>query len=206
MANLIPEVHATGTFVLAPPFDTQFNPQLLYTVVAVRQFAAIVDAGGNVFTDYYEPNGLTQTDYLNDVAQSAVIVTLRSGSGRYQHLPSSYIKSFPMSGGIPYATLVLGVALGPVPEQLDLTLLITRIKSEVSDTLGITDPEVQVAAVSPVSLKAQSDHIALEQARQQNIVLRPTDAAKIRDLEAQLQAVTAERNALAAYIEANPVP
>lgn len=206
MANLIPELNTSGTFEFESPFATQFVKEGIYTTVAIRRFADIVNAGGDVFKTHYEPFGIPETRYQQDSDAGVAIITLRSTSGRFQHVPSSYIKTFPIGGGIPYTAMVMGVNLGAIPDQLDLTLLTTRIQQLVQDTLGIPTPEVKLGAISPKTMVSQTQHADYEAARVQNIRERPTDAAKVVALESKVDQLTQENKALADYIQQHLPP
>lgn len=188
MANIVPQVHSSGIFKLASPFDTLLTPNVWYTCIAVRKLEEIRLKGIDPFKTYYQPKSIDSSKYEQDFKAGVSIVTLRSTSGDLKHVPSSYLLSFPSGNGYLYSVIGLGIKLGSLPVDLDLTDLENKLKEVVSDTLGVSS-EVKQVQLSPVTIVEKQNHLNYESARK----------AKIRDKSsnlAKLKALTTENEAL----------
>lgn len=203
--SLTPPVNASGIFTLASPFDTQLQPQVSYTCIAVRKFADIQKLGIDPFTVYYNPNGLTQDKFNIDASAGECIVTLRSNGGTFLYVPTSYITSYPNMGGIPYTVIVLGVNIGAIPNYVDLSVIKAKIASVVHDAFGVT-PQIQQAAISETKNLSIQDHTAAESARQAAITDNQTDYAKYLAANNALVAAQAQITVLENYIKTNLPP
>lgn len=193
MTQLIPSVGTRGLFSLKAPFDAKLLPDTAYEVMAVRTLDDLVSSSGVDPKElYYTPNGL-DAQYEQDLAAGVSIVSLAADS-EWIYVPSSYILSMPNQGGLPYTVLALAVMLGPVPDALDLSYLKSRISELVQGTIGITSPEVRTVALSSTTNVSQTEHAAIEAARQALITEADTDRAK-------LIAMTAQRDALATKVQ-----
>lgn len=200
--NLIPPIGASGLYKLIAPYNTMINTNISYTCMAVRKLSDIIAMGKDPFKTYYEPYGLTDTQYQNDLNSGVCIVSLQSNSGVWGYVPSSFIESYPQVNGVSYTSLALMVHLGALPDSLNLSYLTNTVKDIVTSVLGV-QPEVQTVATSPSSMISQDNHIAAETARQQQVASNTTTYAasqKNSDENAQLRARITQ---LEAYILEN---
>lgn len=181
MANIVPDIGVNGVFSLKEPFNNLLIKDIGYTCTAVRQLTDIIKAGGDPQALYYTPYNLDSTIYNADVKNNVCIVSLQSSKGGDTvYVPSSYVLSFPKTGGIPYTVTGLGISLGAIPDGLDLTYLKSRIQTVVKDTLGlVSDVEIKTLALSETTLVNQDSHNALETARKNNIADTQTDYSKL---------------------------
>lgn len=201
--SLIPEVGATGVYSLTAPFDTLLVANASYSCLAVRQLEDIIAAGGDPYQQYYAPQSISQDQYKSDLNERVCIVTLQASSGAVVYVPSSYIKSFPAKGGVPYTNLMLAVDLGAMPDYVDLTFLKQQIANLVKTTVGLTNVLIQTVVVSPTTNLSQADHTLAEAARLANITNTQTPEAQVIALTRQLQAAQLAYANLEAFVAAN---
>lgn len=186
MAQKTPPLHARGVYQLKAPWS--ISSSVLYECIAIRSFQDFKDKGEDVFKLFYEPKALTREVYEADRLGGANIITLISGSLPVIHVPDTYIDSFPIQGNVAYKSVVLSVALGPLPNSTDLTFLKNQVSGVVSDVIGVTS-EVKEHAVPNNDVITPDQATALETARQATISNRKSDYAKVLELQAQLSAV-----------------
>lgn len=204
MATL-PTIGAKGLYTLRAPFDTMLLNGVLYEPVEIRSLDAIIAAGLDPYTEYYEPKELTKEQYQADYEKGTYIISFRADSGNWAHVPSTYIDGSPDIGGVPYRSMLLVAYLAPVPDSLDLTFLQNRMKDLVFDTLGV-QAEIRPVIASPSSIISQTEHDALESARAAVIANNKTDYAKYLQAKAELDAARAKIAILEQYIVDNAPP
>lgn len=206
--NLIPTIGASGVWTLLPPFNALLTQSASYACLAIRKLEDIIAAGGDPYQQIYAPRegttpGSLQDQYDSDLANGICIVTLQSSSGATVLVPTSFIQSFPASGGVPYTNLIMGVDLGAMPDYVDLTFLKQQIANLVKTTVGLTQVEITTVVVSPTTHLSAADHQTAEAARQANITNTVTPEAKVIALTQQLQSLQQSYAALEAFIQAN---
>ena len=206
MANLIPQIGATGVYKLIAPFDSQLREGIPYTCVAVRRLNDFITNGRDPKSLYYDPyelpDSIWERDYLDP---DTCIVSLTNKSGQWIYVPSTFIVSYPDIGGIPYTVRILGINLGAIPDTLDLSNLITNVQNLVKDTVGIESVAKTVAA-SETKIISKEDADAIESAREDLITIEKTDRARIMELEALVQSQRTQIEALQDYIESELEP
>ena len=164
-----PEVGSYGKFSVKPPFDTVFDPNVIYQCQAVRSISDMVAGGDDPLGTIYEPAGLTKADFDLDVANGVSIVTLVAGGAKYLDIPNSYLESGPISTGKTYQSKAISVNLKSLPvDSVDLNALATSISNLVHNTIGIT-PVVDVLDTSPEVKVDDATHQANETTRLANI-------------------------------------
>ncbi len=182
-----PPLHAKGIYQLKAPWS--ISSTLLYECIAIRSFADFLEKGEDVFKTIYEPKGLSRAVYEADRAQGANIVTLVSGTQPVIHVPDTYIEAYPIQNTVAYKTVVLSVSLGPLPDTLDLSFLMSQVQGVVSDVIGVNS-QVKLHVLPSPDVITESQHQALETARQAAITNRKTDRARVLELQAQVAAMT----------------
>lgn len=201
MSNNIPQLGASGIYTLASPFDNQLRENVAYTCIAVRRLTDFTQVNRNPKILYYDANGLDSSIWERDSLDPEVcIITLVSKSGQWIYVPSSFITSFPDIGGIPYTVRLLGINLGAVPDNLDLSSLLTSVENIVRDTIGITSTCKTVAASDTKILSYQAHH-DIEVARLNLIEEDKTDRGIRLDRDETILALRAQITALEDYIE-----
>ena len=200
MANLIPQIGATGKYQLQTPFDAQIKENAVYTCIAVRRLGDFVSIGRDPKALYYDANELGDNAWERDSLDPDVcIVTLVSKAKQTIYVPTTYILSYPDLGGIPYTVRLLGINLGAIPDTMDLSNLITSIENLVKDTVGI-ESTAQTVAVSETKIISQEDHETIEDARLDLITVDKTDRATVLELQAIVQAQLTRIQELEQYI------
>lgn len=203
--NLIPPIGATGLYKLSNPFASIINTNISYTCMAVRKLSDVSAMGIDPFKVYYEPYGLTQQAYEEDLLNGICIISLQSNSGIWAYVPSSYLQGYPEVNGVPYASVALMVHLGALPDSLNLDYLKNKVKDDVQALLGV-QPNVQTVVTSARTLVSQDNHRAAEQARQNNIETNQTDYSSIVALQSANAELRAKIAQLEAYILAHEKP
>lgn len=196
-AYITPPLGSYGTYVLDEPFSSLLVPMVAYECISLRSIDEIIKHGIDPFALHYKPYGQTQEKYLADKANAVIIVTLRSSTGNYINVPNSYIKSYPLAGGIPYQVTGLVLDLGAIPTNMDLSPLMTKLADVTQGVIGIkpkpfpfvlsdkslvdknTDTANKAARAALIT-EVETDHSA--RLRLQNTVAAQAD--KIRELEA----------------------
>lgn len=162
--ELIPDINATGIFVLRPPFDALIPPQTKYSVKGVRKLSEVIASGVDPFSLYYLPNSISQADYEVDIGNDISVVSLCSEIGQWLYIPANYIVSYPDTNGVIYTSVILGVSLGSIANNALLDALKASIFNIVKDHLGVLS-EIKEVVVSPPSIIPFSQHVLIEQAR-----------------------------------------
>jgi hypothetical protein len=175
MALNVPPPGTRGLYSLKAPFTTV--PNQLYSCGAIRYFKDIQNQGIDIYEHYYQPKGLLQSDYTRDLAADVVIVSLISDSQAPIYVPSSYILSYPGLTSFNYQYVVLSLALGALPDTLDLTFLKNQLATAASAVIGVL-PTVFENVAASTGVVTPVQHDALEAARQAAVTNSTTDYAK----------------------------
>lgn len=197
--SLTPPLGAAGIYKLKAPYNTLLRENVSYRCSEIRRFNGVAEAGGRVFEDYYEPQGVGFTTYQRDAQANEAIISLVSDMDHWVYVPTSFIESYPNQGGIPYQGLVLGVPLGPVPTWMDLSAVQKKIKDVIHDSLGI-DVSPEYVQVTELEYLNQGDHDRLEAARAAKLGDGSTDNARYLKEKARADALAIQVQNLEAYI------
>lgn len=201
MKHLLPAIGAKGLYRLRAPYDRLLTVGVDYTCVAIRKLSDFdmnrEDPKAQYYDPYFDDTLVWDTDSLD--AQTC-IVSLVSDTNQFVYVPSNYILAYPNINGIPYTVKVVGANLGPLPDEMDLTILFNRIKDVIRDTIGI-QTEVLPVVISEMSLVSKEQHDTLLAARQALINETTTERARILELENQLVQLKEHNSALTTYIQ-----
>ena len=198
---LNPNIGASGLWSLVAPFDQLSSPGVSYSCVAVRLLADIIAAGSDPFTLYYQPQGLAQTDYQNDVAAGAAIVSLQATGGNWVHVPNTYISQMPNANNIPYRGIVLGVNLGALPDSLDLTYVKSQVSAAVQDAIGVAPSAVMSLAVTPKTLISPAEDASITASREALMGGNGTPTAQLVAARSQIATLQQQIAALSQFIQ-----
>lgn len=166
----------------------------------------IAAAGELIWERYYEPLGVSEEAYREDLANNACIVGLHAGTGEWVYVPSSFIVSAPDINGVLYSPVLLGVSLGPIPDTYQLDGLVSRIENVVEATLGIK-PTVKGVLISQPALIPYEEAERLENARQAAITDNESDYSKLQRALSDLSLTQSKLQQLEAWVKANlPTP
>lgn len=201
MARYTPPLKAKGIYTLSSPFPDVTTK--VYQCIAIRSFQDYLDLGQDLLAAVYTPNGLNQSDYDNDLAEGACIVTLTSDTDPMILVPDTYIQKYPDLEYVPYHTLVLSAALGPLPDSLSLELLKTQVAGIISDVIGVT-PVVNIHATGATGVVTVAQHAINEQTRNSAVSNRITDRAKLIAANALILSLQSHISSLEDAIINNP--
>lgn len=180
-----PSIYARGKYEVLAPFA--LVPDVSYTAIAIRSFRDVQAEGIDIFAAYYEPKGLDRAKYDTDRVNAVSLVTLAADEHPQVIIPTSYIKTVPLSVGTGFSRMVLAVDIGVLPDSLDLSYLNAEIKSLVSDLTGLTeDVEVKTYTAPVTGLLTPEQAEAFEQNRLAAIKGRATFYAHNKQLEEEL--------------------
>lgn len=178
-----PPLLTKGRYQLKMPW--QADNTKLYVCHAIRSFKDLYERQIDVFSEYYEPKGLTETEFDVDVEARANIVTLIADDDSIIYVPDTYIVSYPDMGNYQYSHMVLSTSMGPLPDYLDLEYLKGQISNLVSDVIGAS-AEVQEHRAPHTGVITPAHHESLEVARLAAIEARETDYARLQAAQVQL--------------------
>lgn len=119
-----PLVDSAGTFKLKAPFDKLVTPNSVYTCRSIRSINDYLALGDNVFEKFYEPFNIDLEIYQDDLKNNVKIASLQAGIGEWIYVPCSFISEAPSINGVKYVSLLLGVALGAIPDSMNLESII----------------------------------------------------------------------------------
>jgi hypothetical protein len=198
---LNPNVGASGLWSLVAPFDQLISSTAAYSCVAVRQFADIIARGSDPFTLYYQPRGLVQSDYQNDVAAGAAIVSLQATGSNWVHVPNTYISRMPNANNIAYRGIVLGVNLGALPDSLDLTYVKSQVSAAVQDAIGVAPGTVSSLAVTSKTLISPQEHASITASREALMGRNGTPTAQLVAARSQIVTLQQQISTLSQFIQ-----
>lgn len=208
MSRITPAIGASGIYEVITPYT--IRPATTYTCKAIRSFDDIYRLNEDVFALYYEPYGLTQSQFDADVVEGAVIVTLMANEIGLEvnpsdpktiiYVPDTYISKFPDGDAVPYSHVVLSASLGALPDYLDVTDTMNDIGNIISDKIGVT-PQVNIHKAPLSNVMTSSAHDAAEVARQAAVTNRNTIYTQYYELNNLYNSLLSQYNDLeASYI------
>lgn len=199
-ASIIPPLNCRGLYTFNSPWVSDLTR--VYVCTAIRRFSDLAAQGEDVFTLYYQPNGLTQTDYATDAALGAVIITLENDYSAPIYIPSTYIVSFPDMSAVSYNHVVVSISLGALYDGIALDFLTQQLAQDCTAVIGVT-PTVLVNTAPLKSAVTPEEHQVIEAARNAAITNRTTDAQRIVSLQQQLDSAQATISAWQSIADSN---
>lgn len=200
--SFVPSIGMSGVFELRTPYAGLVTPKALYTVRSLRTINDVLAAGEKPFEAYYQSVGLDKIAYERDFKLNTIIVGLQAGTGEWIYVPQTYVARAPNTSGVRYATIVLGVNLGPIPDAFNLE----AVKAEVSDVivknLGVV-PEIKGTMPGQPSIITQDQHEQLERARVAKKTQFAPTSVRVTQLEAELSVANRKIRELEAWIVEN---
>lgn len=162
---ILPTIGSSGYFRLKAPLSTLIIENEVYTCRAIRTLNDYLANNEDPLTDVYKNYGLSDAEYQTDIASNASIVSLQSDSGHWLYIPARYIDSYPLTNGIPYRTVMIGISLPSLPVDKDISYVGTDLTNLIKDRLGVTPVIKQVETSRPVLVdKATHDQLTAERA------------------------------------------
>lgn len=203
---LIPNLGATGAITLKDPFAGLCAANVPYKVSSVRTMQDIVANGADPYNTYYAPYSISEEKFAQDVKDGVVIISLLSPTGETVSVPNSYLANLPVATGIPYATMLVGINLGPLPLDLNLAYFMTVVQNAARDLLGVENADIKVGKATSTTYLSIADSTAIETARKAVMDTVVTDAAKLYASEQARLALQQKNADLEAFILKNVKP
>lgn len=183
--NLVPSVGTKGRYVLKPPFDAAMVPNKLYKLDADRTFDEIDTFGTNIYTQFYLPYSIPESQVSADRTAGARIITLMTDAAPPLYVPTTFVQSYPDLNYKPYNQYTAVLSFGPMAEDTLFEPTIQAMKNTVSEFLGV-EPEIHIAFTPLSDVITPEQHDALEATRQAAISNRSTDYARLYESQAQV--------------------
>lgn len=204
MATIVPTVGSSGYFQLKVPFDSLILNKEHYTCQAVRKISDYLANNETPLDDIYLANGLTEVQYSQDLEDDVYIVSLQANTGHWVYVPSAYITQFPSVNGIPYRSVMIGVALPPIPADKDISNVTASITNLITDTLGVAC-QIKIVETSKVVLVDSDQHTLTESQRQAAAAGSGTDRSRYTEQLTINAALRQKISILESYIEENNI-
>lgn len=198
--QFLPSIGMTGTYTLKSPFSGLIQVNTQYTCTAIESLSGYIARGNDAYTNIYEANGATETDYESDLEAGAYLVTITSGTGDVVVFPSTSLSTVPDSNGTVYRNQVLALSLSALPDGIDLSSLKTQISDLVLNTLGVSST-IYVASVGSSTVLTTEQSTALEAARAAKMQTHQSPLYRNSVLETQNAALLQKVSELEAYIK-----
>lgn len=183
---VLPSIGSSGLFKIAAPFNATIRPDEKYTVKAIRTISELESNGIDVKKTRYIDNGLTESNYNDDLLVDMHIVTMQSGYGQWYEVPARYIEKFPRIDGVAYTRRNIVVQIPFVEKGTDYTLLMDDIKQVAMDHIGAEVGVAQVEVSTSIILSEQ-EHAVKKAQRKLNKNLNPSQLAINKELRSQNQ-------------------
>lgn len=187
--GLVPNIGSRGKYILKSPWEA--NTDLIYRcerISSILDFKLSEEI--DVLKDIYLDKGLTKEDYENAIKDNIKIVTLKSGSKYRIDVPDNYIEKFPDKGFVPYQQQIISINLGLLPNDINLTDTVEKIKELIGGTLNVK--------VNPLIHKYESErfidwatHVEMEKTRESGVKDSITNWERIKKLEEENTALSA---------------
>lgn len=154
---IVPKVGSKGRFEFKPPFNKPETLKTEYTVYSIRSLKELKDSGEQPYEMIYSPNGLTETDFKDDLNNNIPVLCLVNSGGDYLYIPADMVKSLPDISGVKYQEIILAISLGYIPVNTNLDVTKDTIVNTVYDTFGVTSTIEEVKG-SGITLIDEVEH------------------------------------------------
>jgi len=163
---ITPPENTQGSFVTNTPFELPLD--VVYRLEAIRTFPELRRANVDIYSEYYEPAGLSRQDYLDDADLEASILTFKSTDGEVRYIPNTFVVSYPGQSAVDYRRNVIVLDCALVPSYIDVTKLSEDLGNLATSMLGVVVvPEV--TTLSYEGTVTEEDHVRMEALRKRTI-------------------------------------
>lgn len=197
---ILPTIGSSGFFELKAPFDKYVTVTERYTCKGIRSLSEYLANNEDPKADVYTKYGLADSEFNSDIVVDMHIVSLQSEKGYWLYVPANYILKYPITNGIPYRTIAIGVSLPSLPVAIELGYVETSISNVIKDMLGVT-PVIKTVETSRVALVTKEKHDLTTSARLLVSGGRVTDRARYNVLMVNYQSALDKIAALEKYIK-----
>ena len=219
--NYVPEVGLRGHYKLLPPFNTlvdgiqvpsgnaplnaRTTDTILMTCKSVEKISVYIGNGVDIYSELYEPFGLTENDFAKDQKEDVNIITLWSDGGVIVKFPGRYLASYPNTNGVGYLVNHIHVILPAFPHNFDFSQVLTDIQTKIQSRLGIPKAKVKLVRASEIQMVDEEVHLATK-AKRKNDSEALTPELEVIRLNQLVSDLERERDDLLEYIENNIPP
>lgn len=151
------EVGDEAAFNFLPPYDTLLSNKTYFIVKSVSLLQSLVDKGLNPKENIYELNQAAG-DYDIDIVDNIHIVEMSIGAKDY-YVPINKIVAKNNVPQVAYSERMIGIKLGFIPDDEDLTLVVADINLFIKNRLGI-QAKVGDAVVTGKVVIEEPEHLA----------------------------------------------
>lgn len=189
--NLIPSINTGGSFEAIAPFNSVVIPSKFYTVEAIRTIQEMEALKLDLYALVFAPVGVSPEDFQTVLSRArseqSVIVSLVDRDGIPVCVPTTYLKSFPLTDGHVYERMCLVVDLGSCSSAVkdEIAQAQQHIKEYIASTIGITK-EVKLGTIPGRSYTSAQQHASFEATRKLAKEDLINDVTKNKDLQTQL--------------------
>ena len=203
--EIVPPVGMAGLYSLKAPYTALVRAQIEYSCTAVTSLMGAIAAGEDPLNDIYLANGDTEENFDTDLSLNRCLITLQSSLGDTVVFPSSAMNGLPSADGVRYVSAVLGISLSALPEDFDLTQLKADISDLVFENIGVRST-VYASTIGGTMILPHDTHEGIEAAREANVVIQPSNLARVRQLQIEKTALQAQLAQLESWVIANLPP
>jgi hypothetical protein len=189
----------TGLYTLKTPYSSLILSTTQYTCIAIQSLSGAISSNTDPFTNVYQANGATQSEFDLDLKNDAYLITISSGDGDLVVFPSSALVSVPITDGVIYRNLVLSLSLSAISDEADLTVFQQQMKDLALHSLGINS-SVYITQVGAMTVLTRTNSDALEAARLVNAITPESELYNNHVLTQQNTALLQKVASLEAYI------
>jgi hypothetical protein len=159
--RITPRVGVAGLYEVRMPWQLQVDA--IYECIADRAMVDLIDRGTDILKLVYEPVGLGESQYADDVNEGASIISLMSrtdSSAPVIHIPDTYIVSYPNMDISNYNRIIVSIDLGALPINTDVTSMLLYLKEATKDVIGVeSEPNVHRGPASGSITFAQHEEL-----------------------------------------------
>ena len=171
-----------GKVVFKAPFDS-YNSDKEWTVVANDTIPHLISFGINILQDVYEKQGLTETDYGNDIIEGVNIIGVADDGQFLLYVPMNRIELDETEHPYEYVEQVLTLALPPLPVGYNLTELMNDLKTVVKEKIGYEVNAESVFLSGKTMVNAVDHNIMLEKLNLPTIEKRGYKTKYLQEVE-----------------------
>lgn len=186
MDYFTPSIGQAGVYRVAAPFDKILKPNVSYTCRSIRSITECLENGESTYSSVYEPNGLTREEFNADSAAGVSIVTLQAGAGIWAYIPNKYFTQTPENNGVYYHEVVMGVGLGPVPCDMDLSTYQDMVSDLIYNTFG-RRPAIRFSQATLPTLISHDKHETIQAMRIGKASQFKSNLRKVEELDEKLK-------------------
>jgi len=194
-----PTIGVKGSFIVDPIFSNRVIANKEYTIVELRQLVELVKSRENVLNTVYISQGLTHDDYVDGIANGALIISLRSIDDVIVKIPSNYLLGVPAKQGIKYQNIGMSVDIGSMPFDFNFEWVRYEVEELFKKLIGAQVSTVKLEN-SPIFYLDREEDIVLRHDLKQTITNYPNPEDRILELETINAALTNKLIALENFI------